>query len=372
MIFCMSEKIRSVALALALVAFAMGRAEACMVCIPFPLTTGADHLADAETVVLARENPGKPFTFIAVEILKGALEEPGIDLFLNSATRRRLAQNPDRSVVLALRGRASPAKAAAWPRRLDDSPPAGAEWQHLGYATARYEALVRKIIAQAPSWRADRTGRDRAAFFMPYLSDTDRLVRELAYLEVARAPYDQIRQADAFVPPTQVHDLLANPQFIEWHAFYILLLGVGASEDERKSIWKSMRAQARHGGTTNLAAWATALIEIGRADAVGWLERTYLGAADRDPDAVLEIVKALSVQGTKGHPPLRARIAAAYMTLLDTHPALAGWVARDLAAWGDWRHVQRLRRLQEGPTELDGASDFSIAQYLAQAGDNKR
>ena len=71
------------------------RAEACMVCIPFPQSTVADHLLSAKVVALARENPEKPFSFSAVEVLKGELSTPEIELFLNSATRRRLALNPD-------------------------------------------------------------------------------------------------------------------------------------------------------------------------------------------------------------------------------------------------------------------------------------
>ncbi len=77
-----------------------GRAEACMICIPFPEDTATDQMLKADVVVLARENAEKPFSYVAVEVLKGVLSDPDIDLFLNSSTRRHLAANPDHSMVL--------------------------------------------------------------------------------------------------------------------------------------------------------------------------------------------------------------------------------------------------------------------------------
>jgi hypothetical protein len=52
-----------------------GRAEACMVCIPFPEDTATDQLLQADVVVLGRENPDQPFSYVAIEVLKGKLEQ---------------------------------------------------------------------------------------------------------------------------------------------------------------------------------------------------------------------------------------------------------------------------------------------------------
>ena len=54
--------------AIAVTCFAMlgGRAEACMVCIPFPEDTATDQLLQADVVVRARENPDKPFSYLAI------------------------------------------------------------------------------------------------------------------------------------------------------------------------------------------------------------------------------------------------------------------------------------------------------------------
>ncbi len=121
-----------------------GRAEACMICIPFPEDTATDQMlkADVVVVVLARENVEKPFSYVAVEVLKGVLSDPDIDLFLNSSTRRRLAANPDHSMVLTFSSAAN-------------------NWRSSGYANPAYKALVGEILAHEPIWQ--RSGNDLGA-----------------------------------------------------------------------------------------------------------------------------------------------------------------------------------------------------------------
>ena len=347
-----------------------GSAEACMVCIPVPEVSSADRLLSAKAVVLARENPNKPFTYIAVEVLKGDLETPEIELFIDSATRRRLAFNPDRSVVLAL-GRdqmLSPSDILNPRSRGVDRPPGG--WRSLGYATAKYEALIREILLRAPQWRSGAGRVERAKFFMGFLAETERSIHDLAYLEVARAPYETIRLADRFVPAEQVQAFLADPQYFEWRPLYILLLGVDAAPGDVTMIRDRIGFSARLNLTANLSAWATALIEAEGHAAIGWLETTFLDAPRRDPAVVLEVVKALSVQGTSRGGSLRERIAETYGKIANAYPSLAGWVARDLTAWRDWRLANALAAIRVGDTKMDGPTAYAIDYYLGQARPN--
>ena len=202
---------------------------------------------------------------------------------------------------------------------------------------------------------------------MRYLADAQRPIRELAYLEVGRASYDTIREADRFVPADQVRAFLADPQYFEWRALYILLLGVDAKPDEEEAIRAAMASHARLDQTRNLSAWAAALIEIDGEEAVDWLEAIYLGAPDRDPDAVVEIVKALSVHGARERSGLRGRIAESYGTLIEAHPSLAGWAARDLTVWNDWRFAEALAELRESRLTMDGSTAFAIDYYIGRA-----
>lgn len=336
--------------AIAVTCFAMlgGRAEACMVCIPFPEDTATDQLLQADVVVRARENPDKPFSYVAVEVLKGELGDPRIDLFIDSTTRRRLALNPEQSVLLTFSD-------------------ATRDWRSAGYATPTYEALAGEILAREADWEQWGQEENRARFFLPYLDDADRVVRELAYLEVGRASYETIRRADPFVPAAQVHRFLATPQYFEWHALYILLLGVDAKADEKKMIRAKLASLAKYDQKRNLSAWATALIEIDGEQAIDWLEATYLGVPDRDPKVVQEIAKALSVHGALQQSGLRQRIAKSYGVLIQAHPSLAGWAARDLTAWRDWRFAREIRAVRESRMPIDGATAYAIDYYVGRA-----
>ena len=97
------------------------------------------------------------------------------------------------------------------------------------------------------------------------------------------------------------------------------------------------------------------------------MEAMYLGAPDRDADAVLEVVKALSVHGAREQSELRGRIAESYAVLIETHPSLAGWVARDLTAWNDWRFAEALNDLRGSRLEMDGATAYAIDFYVGRA-----
>ena len=128
-----------------------------------------------------------------------------------------------------------------------------------------------------------------------------------------------------------------------------------------------MQSLAHFNRTLNLSAWATALIEADGEQAIDWLERHYLGNPDRDSDTVLEVLKALSTQGSTPYSELRPRIVESYRLLVENHPNLAGWAARDLASWQDWRLAQTLAELRSSDTTLDGPSTFAIDYYLGRA-----
>ena len=63
-------------LALGLSMGATERARACQVCYPFPKKSVADHLIESEALVLAREDPKRPYHFASIEVLKGEPPAP--------------------------------------------------------------------------------------------------------------------------------------------------------------------------------------------------------------------------------------------------------------------------------------------------------
>ena len=117
----------------------------------------------------------------------------------------------------------------------------------------------------------------------------------------------------------------------------------------------------------NSCNWIGINIEIDGEQAVDWLETNYLGNPARANDEVLETLKALSTQGAPRFSELRPRIAESYQLLIETHPQLAGWVARDLVTWQDWSFAEPLAELRSSETILDGPSIFAIDYYLGRA-----
>jgi hypothetical protein len=329
---------------------------ACIVCIPFPEGTAIDELLKADIIVFARENPDKPFSYIAIETLQGELENPAIDLFVNSRARRRLSIEPELTMVLVRKQNPRPSQ----PDERD-------QWHALGYASDAFETIVRRTLRNSATWQSPGGEQARYEFFMRYLASPEREVRQLAYLEVGKAPYAVIRTADAFVKPASMQVFLNDPLYLEWRRLYILLLGVNASETEAELVRKTMHNLAHFNQGLNLSAWATAYIEIDGEQAIDWLETNYLGNPARAKDLVLETLKALSTQSTTPFSELRPRIAESYQLLIETHPKLAGWVARDLVTWQDWSFAEPLAELRNRETTLDGPSIFAIDYYLGRA-----
>ena len=329
---------------------------ACMVCIPFPEGTAVDDLLAADTVVLARENPDKPFSYLAIETLSGELDEPAIDLFVDSTTRRKLSLDPEYSMVLLRTINSRPAK-----------PGDRYQWRAIGFASDAYETVVRGTLANASRWQ-ERTGQQhRYDFFMQQLASPEREVQKLAYLEVGKAPYEVIRKADAWVAPDKVREFLDDPLYLEWRRLYILLLGVNASDADAAEVRKTMANVSHFKRTLNLSAWATALVEVDGRAGIEWLDANYLSNSERSQAEVLETLKALSTQGSIPFSELRPYIADSYRNLIETHPQLAGWAARDMASWQDWSLAQNLAALRGSETQLDGPSNFAIDYYLGRA-----
>ena len=323
-------------------------ANACQVCIPMPVKTLADRLLEADALVLAREDPARPFHYATVEILKGDPGETPIDAFLPSVDRRVLARYPQRHMLLA---RARP----------------GGDWSALGLADADYERVVRRVLQHAGAWTPmETTNRQRLAEFVPLLGHADSRLHETAYLEIARAPYSEIRRIAATVPIAKVRGMLDEPRYLEWRSLAILMLAQSERPADRARIRTTLDDKQRLGSTFNLAAWATAYLAIEGESGIEHIRRWYLARPDRSREELQEIVEALSVHAGDD-PSWRAPVMAAYRTLLDAHPALAPDIARDLIAWHRWELVERIRGIREAVAETDPPGAYLLGLYLHRA-----
>jgi hypothetical protein len=296
---------------------------ACPVCIAYPQKSAADVLIESPCIVFAREDPDRPLSYAAVEVLKGSADSTPIDLFVDSRTRRMLATYPDRVVVLARDGK-------------------DGGWRNLGIADATYAAIVRRIAVFAPRWQGPEGNQRRVEFFLQFFGHENRLIFELAYLELARASYDTIKRLGHVVPREQIEPVLRSRSYVQWRGLAILMLAQTGEPNDEQYIVRSFRLAERFGLTKDLAAWATAAIELEGAEAVSFVERRYFRQPDRKQEELVEVVKALSLHGTEGRTDLRDQIVVSYAALLDIHPQMSEYVAKDLAAWKRTELSQRL------------------------------
>ena len=332
---------------------------ACAVCITAPDRTMADQILDSDTVVLAREDPSKPFAFVPVQVLKGSAGAAPIPFLVDSTTRQRLRAVPEDAVLFV---RAS--VGATRPFAPAKPPP---EWLHLAYVEAPYRTLIGQILSLENDWRADQTGRARFAFFEAVLDHRDPAIRDLALSEIARAPYRLVRTMTLRLTPAEIMRSLRDPTMIQWAPTYILLLGHSNDPAGRELIRSAVRAGAIYGAQSNLAAWATALIEIDGPAGISTLARDYLRASGRSPAELTAIVTAFGVHGTDGDPALRPMIVAEYHRLAHTNPEVAPIIAHHLASLNDCSQATYLEGLLDKAELWLPPERFMVSVYVAMS-----
>jgi hypothetical protein len=300
--------------AVAWLCLAGGLSEACQICIPLPQKSAADFLLESDVVVLAREDPERPFYFARVAVLKGSPGEGKIDLFLDTSARRHLTLHPEHSILLVKGGDAT-----------------NPGWRRIGLMDDALASIVQETLRRARIWKENPA--ERTAFFARRLDDASPQIRTLAHLELARAPYAEIRKYGDVLSREAIRAFLGEIRYVEWHPLYILLLAQDGRPEDVQRIRKSMESAARFGSTLNLSAWATALVEIDQEKGVQFLEKHYLTQAGRSGEELRAICAALSVHGTSESGALRDRIVGAYRDAIIHHPELTPDLIKDLLAW---------------------------------------
>lgn len=329
------RRLAGVLLTVTLVVFA-GSAVACPVCIDRPEATLADRLLRAEAVIVAREDPSQPFHFAPVSVLKGTVGAAPIPLLLDSATRRRLAIRPETGVLL-----------------LRD----GDDWTRAGFADTVWRDTAVTILREGPRWSGAPDERFR--FFDALLHHADDRVRHLAIDELSRAPYGLIRAMRRPIDGATARRALADRFEIPWASFYILMLGLSDRPDDHALIRDRNADIARLGGSRELGAWATALIEIDGAPALGRLAQAWFETPGRDAAALRDVITALAVQGREGDPTLRPTILATLGAVPLIRPDLGGSVAAALGEIGDFSQADMIES-----TMLDAArrNDVTLSE----------
>ena len=333
----------------------VSEARACVVCIPYPTVTHADILLTSDVVVMARENPEKPFSYSVTDVLKGVVDGEPSGVFVDSRTRRLLGLNPRDRVVLYRKT-------------------TGSQWRRLTYADVEYQGIVAAILQRSNAWGPDSRSPKRIAYFSQLLNNSQPTIGNQAYLEVGRAPYYQIKQVADLVPRAKVLQFLSDWRRIEWRRLYILMLANSGHTDDQALIRDKFIEVSKFGFTTNLSAWTVAFIEIDLEKAIQELEALYFRNERRSDEELAAVMQAISVIAGQdgGLPPthrtkLRRRAIQGFETLLDRHPQMAGYVAKALTVWKQKALENRLADIASRKLVRDPGAAFAVDHYLSMA-----
>ena len=327
-----------------------GTVGACQICIPLPERTLTDKLLASDAVVLAREDAARPFHYKPVETLFGEADDAPIELFLHSQARRILAAAPERAMVLA------------------HSPRDGG-WTTVGLTTPELERVVGEILARAGHWQPlEIDNRERLDWFAHLFGHPDKQLHELAYLEIGRAPYAEIRRLAPRIDPETLREMLDEPRYLEWRSLAILMLGESGGEQDQARVRRTLAEKARLGSKTNLAAWATALVAVDGTAGIEQLKRLYASTPGRSREELEAVIQALSVHG-KADPELRGPVADVYRLILAHQPSMAPAMVHDLVAWQRWDFADRIRAIRQASAG-DPLAAYALGLYLRSAAAN--
>jgi len=325
-------------------------AAACPICLGAGQPTTAEHLITAQQAVLAAPTADTS-RFRVINVIKG--ERPSGTTIEGGYSRSGPAA--------ALKGREGK------PLLLVRTDPLPA-WVILGAVDAERSGWLRKFAARkhsedmsAEDWRA------RVTLVLPYLENSEPLVAELAYGELAAAPYAAMRTANLKLDARAIRAWLADPQLAARHRLYFLLLGFAGNSSDADELGQHLEAAWKSGNSTNLASMLAAALELRGAARMTWIDERYLGDRTRSAPEISAALLALSVHGNASGVIPRERVIQSYRKFMKERPEIAGYVAPDLAAWQYWDAVPEYVALMNSDVRQQFPSRLATLAYLRQS-----
>jgi hypothetical protein len=274
------------------------------------------------------------------------------------------------------------AAAGGDPYLLIREPLAPAHWDSLGTIRTEYADWLRQLTAtyfikgdrprpslnmQASSALSYAGWRQRIALVVPFLENSDPLAAQIAWGELAHAPYATLDVARSRIDATAVESWLGEPKLASRYAAYTLLLGfVGRLADAARLEQRIAAAWISH-DATNLAAMIGADLELRGPSRVGWVEATYFADRTRTMPEIEAALLALNVQGDANGTVPRERVIQAYRAFIKERPPMAGFVAEQLADWNYWDSTTEYAALLSSNVIKDEASQLAVRDYLHRA-----
>jgi hypothetical protein len=241
-------------------------------------------------------------------------------------------------------------------------------WVIVGGIGAEHASWLRKLAAgKRPAEMDADEWRTRVALALPYLENPEPLVAEIAYGELAGAPYAALRTAKPRLDAPAVRRWLADPKLAARQPLYLLLLGFAGDAQDAAALEERLEAAWRSGDATNLGSMLAADLELRGAARMGWVDAKYLRDRGRSPPEIKAALLALSVHGNADGRIPRERVIQSYRVFMKEHKEIAGYVAKDLADWKYWDAVPEYIALMKSDLRQQYPSRLAIIEYLRQS-----
>jgi hypothetical protein len=241
-------------------------------------------------------------------------------------------------------------------------------WVGLGAVTVEHASWLRQIAAgkrsadmNADEWQA------RVALMIPYLEHREPLVAEIAYGELAAAPYAALLAAKSRLDAPTIRSWLADPLLAARQPMYLLLLGIAGDASDATALELRLEALWMARDATNLASIIAADLQLRGPSRMAWVDAKYMGDRLRSTLELEGALLALSVLGNANDGISRERVIQSYRLFMQGHKELAGFVAWDLAAWQYWGAVPVYMALIKSNIRQNFASRVAISDYLGKS-----
>lgn len=326
-------------------ALSAGVATACAFHIALPEATIVDRLLETENVVLARPDQDDPFRFTAVAALEGTLEQADLPTLVDSTTRRRLALNPDDSVLFARDGGGY------------------GPFKRLTYVDKDVRQVVEVVMARKQGWITGEAD-DRFQFFAGLIDHPNRSVRELALKELDAASYSELRDLDIDIQPDKIMDSLWNISEMPLVPIRILLLGLSDDAAARQEVVAWLEASAKGGSVLNIGPLATAVVELEGAEGIARLERLFLQDRTQTGTVLELVVEALAIHASAGSQDRRQQVLEALAEFVAARPDVSDTVARQFQNRYDFGMVAALQGALESGQITSARAVIPVSSYI--------
>lgn len=328
---------------------------ACSVCIELPEASVADHILSADFIVLARPQPDNPFKFAPIQVWKENDREigrlPEIPFLIDSVTRRALQSDPDKTVLFTYGSIDRDSAGRAISRR----------WTRIFLMTPERAEFVNRLREAAAFWPSTiSVKQERIAFLANYLSHPDPILRNVALIEIHRAPYQLVHPLKTSVQTSQLLEEFGRIDRVSYIPVSIRLLGL-QTDEKAAAVVRSNFAEVLRSKRSNVYEWALAGIEVDGMKAIRAIGEA-LGQFHVHHASIKELVRALADGGTV-HPEYRPYIIGLYSEAMTNNASLAARIATTMQNWHSKALNHQFESLLQGD-EIDPATRFVLAAIV--------